>query len=73
MHDVMYVVKLSRLTQALKADRVRVRVWSKKFTPSVASQDDDRSMIVNVGSGSESDDSIQHSDSSPSNDGENNK
>ena len=34
----------------------------------VASQDDDRSMIVNVGSGSESDDSTQHSDSSPSGD-----
>ena len=36
----------------------------------VASQDHDRSMIVNAGSDSESDDSIQHSDSDPSGDGE---
>ena len=36
----------------------------------VGSGDDDRSMIVNVGSGSESDDSTQHSDSSRGDDGE---
>ena len=36
----------------------------------VGSGDDDRSMICNVGSGSESDDSTQHSDSSRGDDGE---
>ena len=47
----------------------RFSLKAAMFSTSII-EDDDRSMIVNVGSGSESDDSTQHSDSSPSGDGE---